>query len=160
MPHEDAHARARDLLSFFRIEKLKDRHPWHLSGGEKKKVLLAAVLMMDPDALILDEPTANLDPRSSLELADYLDELVGRGKTLVLATHDMHTICLTTDTLVVLSEEGRVLAAGETEAIMEDQALLEKANLIHVHRHRHGDSAGDHCHTHGHFYDHRHVHDE
>jgi cobalt/nickel transport system ATP-binding protein len=158
MPQAQALERANALLSLFRIEKLRSRHPWHLSGGEKKKALLAAVLMTDPEVLILDEPTANLDPRSSLELTDYLDDLDEQGKTLILATHDMHTIFQTTDTLVILSEGGRILAKGKTEEVMESRDLLEKANLVHVHRHRHGDSARDHRHTHGHFLDHRHTH--
>jgi len=160
VPEGAAREKAAEMLCFFRIEKLKDRHPYHLSGGEKKKVLLAAVLMTDPDALLLDEPTANLDPRSGAELADYLTELNRRGKTIVMATHDMHALCQAAESLTVLSEEGAVLARGGTHEILENRPLLEEANLVHVHRHRHGDSEEAHCHVHGHFFEHRHGHEE
>jgi cobalt/nickel transport system ATP-binding protein len=81
-------ARVRDCLALFGLEPLADKAPYHLSGGQKKQVALAAVLALNPEVLILDEPLAGLDRRTRERLLALLTELKDAGKTLIAATHD------------------------------------------------------------------------
>jgi cobalt/nickel transport system ATP-binding protein len=147
-PKTEVRERVAAALNRFHIAHLKDRAPHRLSGGEKKRVALASVLILDPEVLLLDEPTASLDPRSQ---SDLIDELVGWGggkKTIVAATHDLHHLADIADRCCVL-EAGRLIAEGDPRDILNDRALLERANLIHAHRHSHGAGA-EHSHPHVH----------
>ncbi len=84
--------RTEEVMSMVGIAGLRDRSPHTLSGGEKKKVCLASVLSVNPDVLLLDEPTAGLDPRSQLWLIELLQGLTKAGKTIITATHDLDII--------------------------------------------------------------------
>jgi cobalt/nickel transport system ATP-binding protein len=148
MDEAETNARVRETLSLFRLEALASRPPYHLSGGEKKRVSLAAAWAVDPDILLLDEPTAALDPRSKWELIDLLLKLHEHGKTLVTATHDMEIVEIIGDRLLILGEDKRVLRSGAASEILQDSALLERANLIHNHAHRHDGMPHRHAHIH------------
>ena len=87
---------------------LADRAPYQLSEGQKKRVAIASVLVMNPDTLLFDEPTAALDPATQVWFLDLLDELSSAGKTLVVATHDVGTIERMADRRVLLGEDHRV----------------------------------------------------
>jgi cobalt/nickel transport system ATP-binding protein len=131
-----------------RLRHLKDRAPQRLSGGEKKRVALASVLVMDPDVLLLDEPTAGLDPRSQSQVIDLLAGWSGSAKTVITATHDLGLIEDIADRCCVL--DGGHLAADRTPSdVLADQDLLDRTSLTHAHRHRHG-AAGIHSHPHVH----------
>ena len=93
-------------LERFRIAHLKDRAPHRLSGGEKKRVALASVLVLDPEVLLLDEPTAALDPKSQSELIDQLVDWGGGAKTVITATHDLVHLADIADRCCVLEAEG------------------------------------------------------
>jgi cobalt/nickel transport system ATP-binding protein len=80
--------RTKDCMELFSISKLADKAPYHLSGGQKKRVALAAVMALNPEVVILDEPFAGLDGKTREFLADFLAELKVSGKTLILATHE------------------------------------------------------------------------
>ncbi len=84
----ETEARVRDCMALFGLEPLGDKAPYHLSGGQKKQVALAAVLALNPEVLILDEPLAGLDRKTRRKLLELLRALKGAGKTLLLATHD------------------------------------------------------------------------
>jgi cobalt/nickel transport system ATP-binding protein len=131
-----------------RITHLKDRAPHRLSGGEKKRVALASVLVLDPAVLLLDEPTAALDPRSQSEFIDSLVEWGGGAKTIVTATHDLGDLADIADRCLVL-EHGRLAADLTPDEALADTELLRRVNLIHAHRHRHG-AGGVHSHPHVH----------
>jgi ABC-type polar amino acid transport system ATPase subunit len=103
----DAHARAGDLLRQLGVEHRAHALPRELSGGEAQRVAIARALATDPPVLLMDEPTASLDPERRAELADILRMLVGRGRTLVVATHD-EEFARTAATRVVRMENGRV----------------------------------------------------
>ena len=84
---EETDARVMDCLRTFGIEDLREKVPYHLSGGQKKWVALAAVMALNPDVLVLDEPFAGLDRKKEEWLLDFLKELKASGKTLIIATH-------------------------------------------------------------------------
>jgi cobalt/nickel transport system ATP-binding protein len=122
-----------EALDQFEISHLSKRAPHRLSGGEKKKVALASVLIMKPDVILLDEPTAGLDPRSQTHLVDLLMGWSDQTKTIITATHDLHMLEDLADTCQVL-ERGQVICAGPTAQVLGDRDLLERANLVHSHR--------------------------
>lgn len=84
---EEVERRTQDCLKLFQLENLSDKAPYHLSGGQKKRVALAAVMALNPEVLILDEPYAGLDRKTQTWLTSFLQELKGAGKTLIIATH-------------------------------------------------------------------------
>ena len=88
LPENEVDRRTRDCMALFGIEALADKAPYHLSGGQKKRVALAAVMVLNPDVLILDEPFAGLDGKTKTFLIQFLSELHGNGKTVIAATHD------------------------------------------------------------------------
>ncbi len=134
----------------FRIEHLKDRSPHRLSGGEKKRVALASVLVINPEVLLLDEPTAALDPKSTSEMVDFLVSCRDTGRTVITATHDLSIIEDIADHCFVL-QAGRVVASGTPAEILADEALLHRTHLAHVHRHVHEDGTQ---HSHHHLHEH------
>ncbi len=135
-------------LETLEITHLKDRPPHRLSGGEKKRVAIASVLVLDPEVLLLDEPTAALDPRSQSQIIDLLIGWGDGKKTVITATHDLGLVEDIADDCFLL-ESGTLVAHGEPSAILENEALLRGSNLIHEHRHAHP-SLGIHTHPHTH----------
>jgi cobalt/nickel transport system ATP-binding protein len=150
----EAMERASEVMQMLNIEHLRDRPPYMLSGGEKKRVALGSVLSMNPEVLLLDEPTNGLDPRTQCFLVELMLALSEAGKTLVIATHDLSLIDELHARVALLSEEHRVERIGSSEEILQDEELLLRVNLIHEHIHYHGLSA--HKHRHSHFLFHKH----
>jgi len=148
LPKETIHQRVEDLLKLLRLEAVRDRSPYELSLGEKKKVAVAAVLSTNPDVLLLDEPTASLDPRSTRTLIDLLVEANEVGKTLVTATHDLHIVPEIADRVYIFSEEKTIVAEGRPEELLADVEQLVRWNLIHLHKHAHRDYWHAHLHEH------------
>jgi cobalt/nickel transport system ATP-binding protein len=149
-PKEQIRVRVAEILEQMGITHLKDRSPHHLSTGEKKRVALASVLILDPEVLLLDEPTAALDPKSESQMIDFLVACGDGSKTVVTATHDLDLVEDIADYCHVF-QRGRIVATGTPSEILHDHALLLSTNLIHAHRHAH--SAGEihsHPHRHGH----------
>ncbi|MDC7301602.1 energy-coupling factor ABC transporter ATP-binding protein [Agathobacter ruminis] len=103
---EEVDRRVLDSLSLMEIESLRQKAPYHLSGGQKKKVALAAVLSLNPDVLILDEPFAGLDKKSEQWLLQLLKDLKAAGKTLVIATHADEKFQEIADTSIIMGEKG------------------------------------------------------
>jgi cobalt/nickel transport system ATP-binding protein len=148
-------ARVDDTLAMLDIVRLADRAPYQLSGGEKKRVAIASVLVMNPEVLLFDEPTAALDPRTQQWLIELLIELHATGKTVVLATHELDTLELLADRCAVFSEEHEIVAEGTPADVLGDADLLLDVNLIHDHSHHHGHTIHAHPHTAVHHLEHR-----
>ncbi len=129
-PPEEVGRRVRDMLALLEVEGLADRAPFQLSEGQKRRVALAAVLAVDPDVLLLDEPTTGLDPRTNDRLVEVLWGLRRLGKTLLVATHDLELARLVADRSVVIGEDHRVWADGPTARVLADRDLLYRANLV------------------------------
>ncbi|MFZ4396952.1 MAG: energy-coupling factor ABC transporter ATP-binding protein [Kiritimatiellia bacterium] len=132
-------ARIEALAQDLGITALLDRPPHLLSVGEKRKVSFATVLAMDPEVLLLDEPTAGLDPRTTTHLVELLHQASHAGKTIVVATHDLHILPELADTVHVFGQDRRLAASGPTHEILTNRALLEAHNLVHVHSHHAAD---------------------
>ncbi len=148
-----------ETLEMMEIAHLKDRSPHRLSGGEKKRVALASVLILDPQVLLLDEPTAALDPKSQGRVVDFLVGWGGGAKTTVTATHDLDIVEDIADYCFVF-QNGSVVGQGTPSQILADTDLLESTNLIHAHRHVHP-SGEIHSHNHLHqFHNHDHQEDK
>jgi len=141
-------ARVNETLATFGIAHLKDRAPHRLSGGEKKRVALASVLILDPEVLLLDEPTTALDPESQSAMIQFLIECRNTGRTVVTATHDLDIVDVIADRALVLAK-GAVVAEGTPSEILRDAGLLRRTHLTHSHWHRHGDGEA-HAHHHLH----------
>ena len=146
LPKEEVRANCDEAMRQMEIEHLADRAPFELSGGEKKRAAIASVLSLRPDVLLLDEPTASLDPRTKWVLVNLIRRLGEGGKTLVTATHDLDIVPLISNRVVVLGENRRVLADGSPAEILADRELLIRANLIHEHLHEHGGTRHSHDH--------------
>jgi cobalt/nickel transport system ATP-binding protein len=149
MSEPEIRRRVSELLEFFGIEAIKDRPPFKLSGGEKKKVALAAVMATNPDVLLLDEPTAALDPRTERWLIDMLVQLGESGKTLITATHNLDIVEEISERVVVFGEDHRVAANGPPSELLSEKELLLRVNLIDPRFHKHSHD-GDHRHYHIH----------
>ncbi len=118
--------RAREELKRLGIEDLSDRHPYSLSGGEKKKASIACVTAMEPEVLLLDEPTRDLDLRNRNFVLEMIKDWKREGKTVVVVTHDLRLISLA-ERVYVLNKE--VLFEGTPRELFKRPDLIEKANL-------------------------------
>ncbi len=136
------------MLAEFSIVHLKHHSPHRLSGGEKKRVALASVLITRPEVLLLDEPTAALDPCSQSDVVRFLAGCRGTGRTVVTATHNLDIVAEIADYCFVL-QAGRLVAQGAPKDILGDGALLRATQLLHAHWHVHADGLA-------HIHDHRH----
>jgi cobalt/nickel transport system ATP-binding protein len=106
---EEVKKRVTDCLTLLNITQLKERVPYHLSGGEKKKVAIASILAVDPDVLILDEPLSGLDRASKDSIIELLKMLHGSGKTIIVSTHDELLINGIDARIVVMDEEHKII---------------------------------------------------
>jgi cobalt/nickel transport system ATP-binding protein len=148
LPGDIAKLRLEKYIGIMEIAHLRQRHPQNLSVGEKKRVAIASVLAMEPEMLLMDEPTAGLDPRTCRKLIDTIFELGEKGRTIISSTQDTHVIHEIADRAIVLSEDKRVARDAEICHILDDKEFLEEQNLIHIHAHRHDGKIHVHPHDH------------
>jgi len=148
IPRDEALHRAEESLEKLRIAALRDRSTHELSIGEKKRVAIAGLLAIDPGVLLLDEPTAGLDPRSCRDLIDIISSAGESGKTIITATHDLHLADELSDKAFVFSDEKTIIASGATNDVLSDTERLREWNLTHIHRHKHGGRWHEHEHKH------------
>ncbi len=111
------------ILSKIRAEGLQEASPYQLSWGQKKRIAIAAVLAMEPEMLVLDEPFSGLDPQVSREVRFLLDQLNSEGKTVLAAAHDVDLAYAWADEVVLLSE-GRILKQGSPEVLECEEEMI------------------------------------
>ena len=125
LPMEEVEGRVNSALSAVRMSAFRDRLSHHLSVGEKKRIAIATVLSMDPQILVLDEPSAGLDPRARRTLINLLREL---PITMLVSTHDMKLVQELFPRTIVM-DEGQIVADGRTNEILDDEELLTAHGL-------------------------------
>ncbi|WP_123053943.1 ABC transporter ATP-binding protein [Clostridium sp. JN-1] len=130
LPKEEVNKRVKDSLNLLNIDKLKDEHPYNLSGGEKKRVAIASVLAMNPEVITLDEPMNGIDPKGKRFLNGLLIDLNKSGKTIICATHDFEYIEGIFHRAIVFSEDHKIIRDDKYENIMSDKDFLRKCNII------------------------------
>ena len=125
LPENEVRERVHHALEMVKMSQYADRLSHHLSMGEKKRIAIATVLSMDPEILVLDEPSAGLDPRARRGLINLLSEL---PQTMLVSTHDMLMVRDLFPRMIIM-DEGTIVADGPTHELMEDSALLEAHGL-------------------------------
>lgn len=125
MDEQCVRERVYDVLRQVDAFALRDKPPHHLSGGQKSAVAIASVLAMDPDILVMDEPAANLDPKSRRSLINLLKGFV---HTKIVASHDLDLILDVCNRCIVV-RDGTVVADGASKSVLSDKKLLEENNL-------------------------------
>ena len=125
LPMNEVESRVTSALEAVKMSAFRDRLSHHLSVGEKKRIAIATVLSMDPQVLVLDEPSAGLDPRARRTLINLLREL---PITMLVSTHDMRLVQELFPRTIVM-DEGQVVADGQTKHILEDEELLTAHGL-------------------------------
>jgi len=148
MEEKEVDERVRDCLKLLGIEALEKRQPYHLSGGEKRKVAIACVLVLNPEVLALDEPMNGLDPRTQRWLVALLVDLNKAGKTLITSTHNLELVQEISHRAILFDEAHNIAADMNTEELLMDMELLKKVNLVDAFYHSHGGNHHSHFHTH------------
>lgn len=129
LDEETIHHRVHEALKIVGIEDLADRVPHHLSGGEKKRVAIAGVIAMEPEVLVLDEPTAGLDPQGVHDLIGFINSLSKQyGMTVIFSTHDVSLVAEVADYIYVMNK-GRFVAEGNVEQIFMQPDMLRSMRL-------------------------------
>ena len=149
LPEAEVRRRVEDAMERTGVSHLRDKPTHALSFGQKKRAAIAGVLVMEPEVLILDEPTAGLDPQGVSGLLELLGQLRDGGMAVLIATHDMDLVPLCCDDAYLLGG-GRVLASGAPEELFRNPALLREnhlrlpriAHLMDILRDRDGLEAG------------------
>jgi cobalt/nickel transport system ATP-binding protein len=136
-PREQIRDKVNQTLDAMEIAHLRNRSPHRLSGGEKKRVAIASVMILDPEVLLLDEPTAALDPKSQRQIIELIASFGGGAKTVITATHDLDSLEEISDRCI-LFESGRIVGDGSAIEILHDVDLLRRARLVSAHKHSHG----------------------
>jgi len=187
LPKEKIEARVNEALSVVGLEGFENRSSFHLSFGERKRLALATVLSYQPDILVFDEPSTNMDPMNRRKLIKWLQ---ASEKTILLCTHDLDIALDVCHRCLVLAD-GKIVADGPSKDILYNRTLLESNNLelplalmthellhdtlhaesmdeghrevignfLHAHRHVHGPDQHEHVHIHAHPHDHDHLHE-
>ncbi|KAF0193084.1 MAG: cobalt/nickel transport system ATP-binding protein [Gammaproteobacteria bacterium] len=186
LPREEIETRATEALHIVGLDGFEERSSFHLSFGERKRLALATVLSYQPDILVFDEPSTNMDPMNRRKLIHWLQHC---ENTILLCTHDLDIALEVCNRCIVLVD-GKIVADGPSSEILYDRRLLEQNNLelplalmthellhgllqteemdsehrtiisnfLHAHRHVHGSDGHVHFHLHAHDHDHGHLH--
>lgn len=187
LPNEQIEARVREALAVVGLEGFEERSSFHLSFGERKRLALATVLSYQPEILVFDEPSTNMDPQNRRNMINWLRD---SDKTILLCTHDLD-IALEVCSRCLLLVDGAIAADGPTTSILYNRKLLEDNKLelplalmthellhdilaqqemdegdrsvigkfLHAHRHAHGADGHHHVHLHSHDHEHGHLHE-
>ena len=122
---EEIISRVEKILKLLEIEKLRDRNPYDLSGGQKQRVALASIIAMDPNILVIDEPTSQLDPKGTEDIFKIINLMANEGKTIILVEHKLELIAEYAQNILVL-DEGEIILSGKAEEVLNNKILLEK----------------------------------
>lgn len=126
---ETAKQKAKEALAMVKMdESYLEKSPFDLSGGQKRRIAIAGILVMEPDILVLDEPTAGLDPQGAKEMMELFKALNDQGKTVIIVTHDMNQVLNYCDHAVVMNK-GEIIKTGTVDEIFKDPEYLETLSI-------------------------------
>ena len=125
MEREVIKSEVEKILSLLEIENLRNRNPYELSGGQKQRVALASIIVMNPDILVIDEPTSQLDPKGTQDIFKIINLMANEGKTIILVEHKLELIAEYAQNIIVL-DEGEIILSGKTDDVLNNKILLEK----------------------------------
>lgn len=129
MSEEEAKERAHKVLNLVGLdETYLDRSPFELSGGQKRRVAIAGILAMEPDILVLDEPTAGLDPQGAKEMLELFKKFQQSGKTVIMVSHDMNHVLQYCDHVVVMNH-GEIERHCSVDELFEEREYLESMSI-------------------------------
>ncbi|WP_068776539.1 energy-coupling factor ABC transporter ATP-binding protein [Paenibacillus sp. FJAT-26967] len=111
------------VIGMLGIDYLRDKNPFELSGGQKQRVALASIIVMEPDVLVIDEPTSQLDPKGTEDVFKIIELMKNKGKTIILVEHKIELIAEYADYIILLNE-GEVAMQGNTKEILTDERAL------------------------------------
>lgn len=123
VPREIMIKKVQELIKIFRLEKLVDKNPFELSGGQKQRVALASMIALDPEIVIMDEPTSQLDPKSTEDIFEIIRLLKKQGKTIILVEHKIDLVAEYCDHILLL-DDGQAVMQGKTEDILTNPDVL------------------------------------
>ena len=128
LEYDEVERRIKEALEMVGMAGFEDKTPHHLSGGQQKRVAIAGIIAMRPDIMILDEPTAGLDPEGVDKVLNILNNLNKDGMSIVISSHDIEMVNHFADKIFVLYD-GEIIAEGDRHQIFSDKELLKKAHL-------------------------------
>ena len=128
LEYEEVEKRIKESLEMVGMSGFEEKTPHHLSGGQQKRVAIAGIIAMRPDIMILDEPTAGLDPEGVDKVLNILNNLNEDGMSIVISSHDIEMVNQFADKIFVLYS-GQIIAEGDKHQIFSDKELLKKAHL-------------------------------
>lgn len=131
VPVEEIKVRVEEVLKLVKIEYLRDKNPFELSGGQRQRVALASIIVMDPEILVIDEPTSQLDPVGTEQIFEIIRLMKERGKTIVLVEHKMDLIAEYADDLLVM-HKGELVMQGPVREVLADPEF-EKYQIQYPH---------------------------
>lgn len=128
LSYDEVEKRVEDALKMVGMENYEDKTPHHLSGGQQKRIAIAGIIAMKPELMILDEPTAGLDPDGVEKVLNIMNQLNEEGMTLIISSHDIDMISKYANKIFVLYN-GEIIESGNKNKIFSDMELLKKAHL-------------------------------
>ncbi|MCP4761223.1 MAG: ABC transporter ATP-binding protein, partial [archaeon] len=129
LSEEDIQKRADAILETFNLKKYRKRSPLNLSGGETKKLAIAAIFCRDPDILVFDEPTLGQDAREITFFTNLIKKELDKGKTIIIVTHNIE-FAMEHVPRTILMADGRIIADGPTRSVLNKEFLTKKTSLI------------------------------
>lgn len=124
VPREDMITKVNELVDMFQLGDLVDKNPYDLSGGQKQRVAIASIIALDPEVIILDEPTSQLDPKSSKDIFEIIHLLKSQGKTILLVEHKVDLLAEYCDE-ILLMHQGQLEITGPTHEVLSDPSILK-----------------------------------
>ena len=128
LSYKEVEKRVKNALKMVGMEGCENKTPHHLSGGEQKRVAIAGIIAMKPEIMILDEPTAGLDPDGVEKVLAIMNQLNEKGVTLIISSHDIDMLSEYADKIFVLYN-GEIIESGSKNEIFSNRKLLKKAHL-------------------------------
>lgn len=124
VPRNEMITKVNELVDMFQLNDLIDKNPYQLSGGQKQRVAIASIIALDPEVIILDEPTSQLDPKSSEDIFEILQLLKSQDKTVILVEHKVDLLAEYCDEILLMNQ-GQLVMTGPTQDILSDPSVLE-----------------------------------